>query len=101
MKIDLDIWFEDWLQIMLTRTVPDSLDRDTMVLNLRIQRDWAEIVMCCRALQSTGIDNIVAMSAEQHEMIHMAKDAAQRHLEKLLGRPDLYLTALRYSMDCV
>ena len=101
MKIDLDIWLEDWLQIMLTRTVPDSLDRDTMVLNLRIQRDWAEIVMCCRALQSTGIDNIVAMSAEQHEMIRMAKDAAQRHLEKLLDRPDLYLATLRYSMDFV
>ena len=101
MKIDLDIWLEDWLQIMLTRTHPDSLDHDTMILNLRIQRDWAEIVMCCRALQSTGIDNVVAMSPEQHEMIRMAKDAAQRHLEKLLERPDLYIATLRYSMDFV
>jgi len=101
MKIDLDIWLEDWLQIMLNRTLPDSQDRDTLILNLRIQREWAEIVMCCRALQSTGIDNIVAMSPEQHEMIRMAKNAAQRHLEKLLDRPDLYLATLRYSMDFV
>ena len=101
MKIDLDIWLEDWLQIMLTRTHADSPERPVMILNLRIQRDWAEIVMCCRALQSTGIDNIVAMSSEQHEMIRMAKDAAQRHLEKLLDKPDLYLATLRYSMDFV
>ena len=101
MKIDLDIWLEDWLQIMLTRNPPDSPDYDTLILNLRIQREWAEIVMCCRALQSTGIDNIVAMSPEQHEMIRMAKDAAHRHLEKLLDRPDLYLATLRYSMDFV
>jgi hypothetical protein len=101
MKIDLDIWLEDWLQIMLTRTLPNFSDRDTLILNLRVQRDWAEIVMCCRALQSTGIENIAAMSPEQHEMIRMAKDAAQRHLEKLLDRPDLYLATLRYSMDFV
>lgn len=101
MKIDLDIWLEDWLQIMLTRTIADSPERPILILNLRIQRDWAEIVMCCRALQSTGIDNVVAMSSEQHEMIRMAKDAAQRHLEKLLERPDLYIATLRYSMDFV
>jgi hypothetical protein len=101
MKIDLDIWLEDWLQIMLTRTLADSPERPILILNLRIQRDWAEIVMCCRALQSTGIDNVVAMSSEQHEMIRMAKDAAQRHLEKLLERPDLYIATLRYSMDFV
>jgi hypothetical protein len=101
MKIDLDIWVEDWLQIMLTRTLADSSERPVLILNLRIQRDWAEIVMCCRALQSTGIDNVVAMSSEQHEMILMAKDAAQRHLEKLLERPDLYIATLRYSMDFV
>jgi hypothetical protein len=101
MKIDLDIWLEDWLQIMLTRTLADSPERPVLILNLRIQRDWAEIVMCCRALQSTGIDNVVAMSSEQHEMIRMAKDAAQRHLEKLLERPDLYIATLRYSMDFV
>jgi hypothetical protein len=101
MKIDLDIWLEDWLQIMLTRTLADSPERPILILNLRIQHNWAEIVTCCRALQSTGIDNIVAMSPEQHEMIRMAKNAAQRHLEKLLERPDLYIATLRYSMDFV
>jgi hypothetical protein len=55
MKIDLDIWLEDWLQIILTRTLADSPERPILILNLRIQRDWAVIVMCCRALQSTGI----------------------------------------------
>lgn len=104
MKIDLDIWLEDWLQIMLNHTLSDtasSTERDTMLLNLRIQREWAEIVMCCRALQCAGITNIAVMSPDQHCMITWAKEAAQRHLEKLLERPDLYLATLRYSMDFV
>ncbi|KAK5012485.1 hypothetical protein LTR60_004355 [Cryomyces antarcticus] len=99
-KIDLSIWLEDWLQIV-GRSAAESEEQRIMIINLRIQRDWAVIIICCKALQYTGIKNIAFMSKEQHEIMYMAKESAQSHFEKLLVNPKLYLAPFRYTMDFV
>ncbi|TKA81780.1 hypothetical protein B0A49_00652 [Cryomyces minteri] len=100
-KIDLSIWLEDWLQIVGRNAAAESEEQHVMILNLRIQRDWAVIMICCRALQYTGVKNIAFMSKEQHDIMHMAKESAQSHFEKLLMNPKLYLAPFRYTMDFV
>ncbi len=33
-------------------------DRASLRINLRIQRDWAEMTMLCKGLQGMGIENV-------------------------------------------
>jgi hypothetical protein len=49
----------------MSKTEWDKLDshikedeRASLVVNLRIQRDWSEMTMLCKGLQGIGIDNI-------------------------------------------
>jgi hypothetical protein len=33
-------------------------ERASLVVNMRIQRDWAEMTMLCKGLQGIGIENV-------------------------------------------
>ncbi|KAH9209964.1 hypothetical protein DL95DRAFT_526574 [Leptodontidium sp. 2 PMI_412] len=90
----------DWINLVESRVRNES-DTASLLINLKIQRDWSEMTMLCKGLQGIGIDNLAIMSDEQRNLIHLAKSSAQRHLSTILSSPKLYLGALRYGMDFV
>ena len=99
-KIDLDVWLNDWLLTVQTSQFSDE-DKSLLAVNLGIQRDWSELMACCKALQTTGIENIAAMSPLQQEIIALAKSSAEVHFKKLLTNPFFYISSFRYAMDFV
>jgi hypothetical protein len=38
--------------------VQNEEDRASLLINLRIQRDWSEMTMLCKGLQGMGIENV-------------------------------------------
>ncbi len=43
---------------MIDSNVQKGEDRASLRINLRIQRDWAEMTMLCKGLQGMGIENV-------------------------------------------
>ncbi|KND91946.1 hypothetical protein TOPH_03296 [Tolypocladium ophioglossoides CBS 100239] len=95
--IDLDVWYNDWARIY------DKDDPQTpwLTLNLQVQRCWGVTMALCRAIRTTGVENVDVMSPTQRALLSMAKDALRQHLEIIIEEPRLYLHNLRYAMDFV
>lgn len=95
--IDLDVWYDDWARIY------DEDDPQTpwLTLNLQVQRCWGITMALCRAIRTTGVENVDVMSPTQKGLLSMAKDALRQHLEIIIREPRLYLHNLRYAMDFV
>lgn len=96
-KIDIDVWFNEWLRIFES----SPTKKRWLAFQLRIQRYWADTMALCRAVRVSGVENIDAMSATQRDILLMAKDALKQHLEIMLEEPRDYLRNLRFAMDFV
>ena len=55
-RIDLNIWLNDWINIVETSALNE--DPASLIINLRIQKEWSELTMLCKGLQGMGIDNV-------------------------------------------
>ncbi|KIM93968.1 hypothetical protein OIDMADRAFT_207874 [Oidiodendron maius Zn] len=99
-RIDLSVWLNDWTNLV-DSNVYNEEDRASLRINLRIQRDWAEMTMLCKGLQGMGIENVAIMSDPQRNLIHLARASAQRHLSTIISNPVLYLATFHYGMDFV
>lgn len=109
--IDLDLWLEEW-NVLIASQVDNVLESElsTTLLSLQIQHAWALITLHLRALSTTGIENIAAMTESQCALVLAAKEASVRHFELLLTNTQPlddnepvhgYLEGLRYAMDFV
>ncbi|GAQ44435.1 C6 zinc finger domain protein [Aspergillus niger] len=83
-KIDLDLWFDDWLRI-IENSPSATQERPFLLAALRVQKCWAELILHCKALRSMGVGNV----------------AARKHLRLISLEPDFYLAKLKYAMDFV
>lgn len=96
-KIDIDLWFNDWMRIFER----SHSQKRTLGVNIRIQRCWADAMVLCRAVRVSGVENVDAMSATQRSMLLMAKDALTQHLSIVIEEPREYLRNLPFAMDFV
>ncbi|KAI9934195.1 hypothetical protein MW887_005269 [Aspergillus wentii] len=94
-KVDLDLWFDDWLRIIAAE------ERPFLLLALRVQKCWAEMMLHCKALRAMGVENVAAMSIIERNILLMAKASARKHLLLITVEPDFYLAKLKYAMDFV
>ncbi|OBT52755.1 hypothetical protein VE04_04847 [Pseudogymnoascus sp. 24MN13] len=99
-RIDLSVWLSDWTNLIDSNVYKEE-DRASLQINLRIQRDWAEMTMLCTGLQGMGVENVAIMSDPQRNLVYLAKASAQRHLCTIISNPVLYLATFRYGMDFV
>ncbi|CAI7632312.1 unnamed protein product [Penicillium pancosmium] len=100
MKIDLDLWFDDWLRIIESSTSARE-EKPFLIVALRVQKCWAEMMLNCKALRAMGVENVAAMSATERSILLTAKSSARRHLRLIILEPDYYLAKLKYAMDFV
>ncbi|KAJ6118167.1 transcriptional regulator family: Fungal Specific TF [Penicillium samsonianum] len=100
MKIELDLWFDsDWLRIIACVAATD--EKPSLLVALRVQKCWAEMMLNCKALRSMGVENVAAMSTTERTILLTAKASARRHLRLIIADPDFYLAKLKYAMDFV
>ncbi|OJJ89626.1 putative C6 transcription factor [Aspergillus glaucus CBS 516.65] len=99
-KIDLDLWFDDWLRI-IENSPAATEEKPFLLAALRVQKCWAELTLHCKALQSMGVENVAAISPTEQSILLTAKAAAKKHLALITTEPDHYLAQLRYAMDFV
>lgn len=100
-RIDLDVWYTDWIRIHDDR-FHDGSNTSWMRINLQIQRCWSECMALCRVVRSSGVEDVSAMSPSQKHILSMAKNALMQHFVLILEEPQrLYLHHLRYAMDFV
>ncbi|KAJ6136148.1 hypothetical protein N7512_001308, partial [Penicillium capsulatum] len=100
MKIDLDLWFDDWLRI-IDSTVAAQHEKPFLLVALRVQKCWAEMMLNCKALRAMGVENVAAMTSTERSILLTAKASARRHLRLIIAEPDFYLAKLKYAMDFV
>ncbi|KAJ5842224.1 hypothetical protein N7534_012054 [Penicillium rubens] len=100
MKIELDLWFDDWLRI-IESCIAAAEEKPSLLVALRVQKCWAEMMLNCKALRSMGVENVAAMSTTERTILLTAKASARRHLRLIIADPDFYLAKLRYAMDFV
>ncbi|KAJ9662047.1 hypothetical protein H2198_001589 [Neophaeococcomyces mojaviensis] len=98
-RVDIDIWYSDWKRIMVSSTL-SGFELPSLLINLTVQRHWADAVAMCRAIRATGVQNIDLMSPDEKQILVMAKTSLQHHLEVILTEPQ-YLANLKYAMDFV
>lgn len=96
-KIDIDVWFHDWIRIF-ERT---PARKSWLSQQLRIQQCWADAMTLCRSVRVSGIENVEAMSIMQRDILVMAKNALKKHLHIIIEEPREYLRNLRFAMDFV
>ncbi|SPN96633.1 uncharacterized protein DNG_00154 [Cephalotrichum gorgonifer] len=96
-KIDIDLWFNDWMSIFER----SQSQKRQLSVNIRIQRCWADTMVLCRAVRVSGVENVDAMSETQRSILLMAKDALTEHLNIVIEEPRGYLHNLRFAMDFV
>ncbi|KAL3415076.1 major facilitator superfamily domain-containing protein [Aspergillus fumigatus] len=99
-KVELDLWFDDWLRI-IEDSIPAEAEKPFLLLALRVQKCWAEMMLYCKALRSMGVENVAAMSPSERNILVMAKASARKHLVLISSEPDFYLAKLKYAMDFV
>ncbi|KAE8419811.1 hypothetical protein BDV36DRAFT_282021 [Aspergillus pseudocaelatus] len=99
-KVDLDLWFDDWLRI-IENSIAAEQERPFLLAALRVQKCWAELILHCKALLSMGVENVAAMSPVERNILLLAKSSARKHLRIISTEPDLYLAKLKYAMDFV
>ncbi|KAJ5367728.1 hypothetical protein N7541_001669 [Penicillium brevicompactum] len=100
MKIELDLWFDDWLRIIESCDAAAE-EKPSLLVALRVQKCWAEMMLNCKALRSMGVENVAAMSTTERTILLTAKASARRHLRLIITDPDFYLAKLKYAMDFV
>ncbi|CAG8267686.1 unnamed protein product [Penicillium salamii] len=100
MKIELDLWFDDWLRIIESCDAAAE-EKPSLLVALRVQKCWAEMMLNCKALRSMGVENVAAMSTTERTILLTAKASARRHLRLIIIDPDFYLAKLKYAMDFV
>ncbi|KAJ6440115.1 C6 zinc finger domain-containingprotein [Purpureocillium lavendulum] len=96
--IDLDVWFADWSRIYDASGDPQT---PWLKLNLQVQRCWGVTMALCRAVRTTGVEDVSLMTSTQRELLCMARAALKQHLDIIVEEPRLYLHNLRYAMDFV
>ncbi|KNG88892.1 C6 zinc finger domain protein [Aspergillus nomiae NRRL 13137] len=99
-KVDLDLWFDDWLRI-IESSIAAEQERPFLLAALRVQKCWAELILHCKALLSMGVENVAAMSPVERNILLLAKSSARKHLRLISTEPDFYLAKLKYAMDFV
>jgi hypothetical protein len=99
-KIDLDLWYNDWVNAIETSPIAGA-ERPSLIVNLTIQRHWSEAMAYFRALKCLGTENVDAMGPSGQSLLHMAKTALKKHLAVTIEEPNHYLANLRYAMDFV
>jgi hypothetical protein len=97
-KLDLDVWFGDWLRIMENDRSPET---PSLIVNLKMQRYWTEVMCFCRAIRSTGVENVSAMADEELQMLYMVKEPLKKHLTVMVSDFEHYLSNFRYAIDYV
>jgi hypothetical protein len=55
-RVDLQIWLGDWVTMVETAVARE--ERSSLIINLKIQKEWSELTMLCKGLQGMGIDNV-------------------------------------------
>ncbi|KAJ5585136.1 uncharacterized protein N7459_004936 [Penicillium hispanicum] len=100
MKIDLDLWFDDWLRIIESSEAAQQ-ERPYLLVNLRVQKCWGEMMLNCKALRAMGVENVATMSTTERTILLTAKASARRHLRLIIVEPEFYLAKLKYAMDFV
>ncbi|KAM0541011.1 hypothetical protein ACHAPJ_013411 [Fusarium lateritium] len=96
-KLDIDVWFNDWIRI----SEKHHQDMPWFAPNLSVQRCWADNMALCRAVRASGVENVNVMSPTQRNILLMAKDSLIQHLDIIIKEPRVYLNSLRYAMDFV
>ncbi|EWG55268.1 hypothetical protein FVEG_17485 [Fusarium verticillioides 7600] len=96
-KLDIDVWFQDWIRISL----PHHDSMPWFVPNLSVQRCWADNMALCRAVRAAGVENVNVMSPIQKNILSMTKASLQQHLDIIIQEPRIYLKSIRYAMDFV
>ncbi|CAI6033450.1 hypothetical protein V2G26_001407 [Clonostachys chloroleuca] len=96
-KIDIDVWFNDWMRIVER----SHSNKRWLALHLRVQRCWADTMAFCRAVRVSGVENVDAMSPTQRNILLMAKDSLNQHLSIMIEEPREYLHNLKFAMDFV
>jgi hypothetical protein len=96
-RIDIAIWFDDWAHIFEKHKVQSPW----LIVNLRVQKCWAENMALCRVVRASGVENVDFMSTAQRSVVAMAKDALEEHLDIMIEEPRLYIRNLRFAMDFV
>ncbi|OJJ70686.1 hypothetical protein ASPBRDRAFT_197378 [Aspergillus brasiliensis CBS 101740] len=99
-KVDLDLWFDDWLRI-IENSPSATQERPFLLAALRVQKCWAELILHCKALRSMGVENVAEMSPIEQTILLTAKSSARKHLRLISLEPDFYLAKLKYAMDFV
>ncbi|GFN10314.1 putative C6 transcription factor [Aspergillus tubingensis] len=99
-KVDLDLWFDDWLRI-IENSPSATQERPFLLAALRVQKCWAELILHCKALRSMGVGNVAEMSPLEQTILLTAKSSARKHLRLISLEPDFYLAKLKYAMDFV
>ncbi|CZR49416.1 uncharacterized protein FPRO_08843 [Fusarium proliferatum ET1] len=96
-KLDIDVWFQDWIRI----SQPHHESMPWFVPNLSVQRCWADNMALCRAVRAAGVENVNVMSPIQKNMLSMTRASLQQHLDIIIQEPRIYLKSIRYAMDFV
>ncbi|KAF5615439.1 hypothetical protein F52700_13409 [Fusarium sp. NRRL 52700] len=96
-KLDIDVWFQDWIRI----SQPHHDLMPWFVPNLSVQRCWADNMALCRAVRAAGVENVNVMSPIQKIILSMTKTSLQQHLDIIIQEPRIYLKSIRYAMDFV
>ncbi|KAF5987954.1 hypothetical protein FBULB1_1704 [Fusarium bulbicola] len=96
-KLDIDVWFQDWIRI----SQPHHESMPWFVPNLSVQRCWADNMALCRAVRAAGVENVNVMSPTQKNILSMTKASLQQHLDIIIQEPRIYLKSIRYAMDFV
>ncbi|KAJ5741067.1 hypothetical protein N7493_000939 [Penicillium malachiteum] len=99
-RLDLDIWYDDWARIMESSAFL-SPETPSMLVGLQMQRSWTEVMCLCRAIRSTGIEDITAMPAEERELLEMAKKPLKEHQMTMCANVEHYLCWFRHAIDYV
>jgi hypothetical protein len=95
--VDINVWYDDWSRIF----DPNDAHSPWLILNMQVQRCWGVTMALCRAIRTTGVENVDIMSPAQKQMLAMAQDALWQHLDIITREPRLYLQNLRFAMDFV
>ncbi|KAH0594808.1 hypothetical protein MHUMG1_07643 [Metarhizium humberi] len=95
--LDINVWYDDWNRIF----DPKDPHSPWLLLNMQVQRCWGVTMALCRAIRTTGVENVDVMSPTQKQMLAMAQEALWQHLGIITQEPRLYLQNLRFAMDFV
>ncbi|KAJ5122625.1 hypothetical protein N7526_009562 [Penicillium atrosanguineum] len=88
-------------QSMIQGSISAQKEKPYLLVALRVQKCWAEMMLNCKALRTMGVENVAAMSSTERNILLAAKASARRHLRIITVEPDFYLAKLKYAMDFV